>query len=66
MRTIGSLKALLRKRGFVCRSGKGDHTIWTHQGRRRPIVLAGHDGDDAPRYQQARVMKAQQYPHRSR
>ena len=66
MRTIGSLKTMLRQRGFQCRQGKGDHTVWTQHGRYRPIVLSGHDSDDAPKYQQARVMKAHTYPQRRR
>jgi hypothetical protein len=65
MQTIGNLKAILRKRGFRCRQGKGDHTIWTRHGQLRPIVLSGHDGDDAPRYQEARVRKVEKH-HRRR
>ena len=61
MQTIGTLKAILRRHGFRCRQGKGDHTIWTRRGRYRPIVLSGHDGDDAPRYQAARVMKVEKH-----
>ena len=64
MQTIGTLKAILRKRGFRCRQGKGDQTIWTRNGRRRPIVLSGHDGDDAPKYQEARVMKVLKHSRR--
>ncbi len=50
------LKALLRKRGYRCRHGRGDHTIWTHP--ERPgmrLVLCGADNDDAKPYQVTRA-----------
>jgi predicted RNA binding protein YcfA (HicA-like mRNA interferase family) len=52
---IRQLKAMLRKAGFVCRSGKGSHTVWDHQKASRPVVLSGNDGRDAKPYQEREV-----------
>lgn len=38
--------------------GKGSHTKWFHPALPRPVVLAGHDGDDAQAYQEAAVRQA--------
>ena len=53
-RKVRELKALLRKAGFVGRSGKGDHTVWTHPKAKKSVVLSGNDGDDA-RYTRKRT-----------
>ncbi len=58
MEKMGALRVQLRKAGWMCRRGRGSHEIWRDPGdRRRRVVLNGRDGDDAPRYQQARVRK---------
>ncbi len=55
-----TLKALLRRRGFCCRPGKGSHSIWTHPARPDlRLVLGGHNGDDAKPYQLTRARKRQ-------
>lgn len=56
---IRELKALLRKYGFVERSGKGSHTVWRHPERSdMNIVLSGNDGKDAKPYQEKEVQSA--------
>jgi len=55
---IRELKGLLRKAGFVCRPGKGSHTVWRHPRRSKPVVLSGKDGRDADRYQESEVAQA--------
>jgi predicted RNA binding protein YcfA (HicA-like mRNA interferase family) len=53
---IRELKAMLRKAGFVSRSGKGSHTIWRHSlFSSVKITLSGADGDDAHPYQEQDV-----------
>jgi predicted RNA binding protein YcfA (HicA-like mRNA interferase family) len=54
---IRELKAMLARAGFVCRPGKGSHTVWTHPRVRRSVVLSGHDGDDARPYQEKDVAR---------
>lgn len=62
---IRRLKKILHQRGYIVRSGKGSHFIWTHPHRPdRPIVLNGSDSEDARPWQIARVCKGQRY-HRS-
>ncbi len=59
---IRQLKAILIRRGFTPREGKGSHTIWTHPNfPARLIVLRGPDSDEAPPYQVARVCKGRGY-----
>ena len=55
---IRELKAILRKAGFVQRSGKGSHTVWSHPESSWKIVLSGQDGDDAKPYQERDVRTA--------
>ena len=55
---IRELKAILRKAGFVQRSGKGSHTVWLHPAVPWNVVLSGHDGDDAKPYQERDVLTA--------
>ena len=53
-----NLKALLRRRGYICRPGKGSHSIWMHPTRPAGrLVLNGADGDDAKLYQIRRARK---------
>lgn len=52
---ICELKAMLRRSGFVVRSGKGSHTVWSHQKIEESITVSGNDGDDAKRYQERDV-----------
>ena len=49
---------MLRKAGFSSRPGKGSHTFWTHPALTTRITISGSDGDDAQRYQEARVRDA--------
>jgi predicted RNA binding protein YcfA (HicA-like mRNA interferase family) len=55
---IRELKALLRKAGFTCETGKGSHTKWTHPRREKSVVISGNDGTDAKRYQEKEVKEA--------
>ena len=48
-RKIRELKAMLRKAGFTCRSGKGSHSVWDHP------KASGNDGRDAKPYQEREV-----------
>ena len=57
-RKIRELKANLRAAGFSERSGKGSHTVWHHPLVAGRLVLSGHDGDDAKRYQEQAVEEA--------
>jgi predicted RNA binding protein YcfA (HicA-like mRNA interferase family) len=53
---IRELKAMLRKAGFISRSGKGSHTIWRHSlFSSMKITLSGADGADAHPYQEQDV-----------
>ncbi|HZU03978.1 MAG TPA: type II toxin-antitoxin system HicA family toxin [Ktedonobacteraceae bacterium] len=50
------LKSLLRRRGYIQRSGKGSHSIWTHPRLPgKPLVLCGRNHEDVPFYQLARA-----------
>ena len=56
---IRELKAKLSKAGFRQEPGKGSHTKWNHPLLPRVrVTLAGNDGDDAQRYQEAQVRQA--------
>lgn len=60
-RKIRQLKSDLRKAGFQLKPkrGKGSHSWWVHP--RIPgyaVNLAGHDGDDAAKYQEEAVQEA--------
>ena len=53
---ISTLKALLCKRGYIARSGKGSHSTWTHPAQPTArLVLHGADGDDEKWYQRVRA-----------
>ncbi len=56
---IRKLKADLSKAGFLVRSGKGSHTVWTHPTLPEiEVILAGKDGNDAKPYQVKDVQNA--------
>lgn len=58
MKKLVKLRAELKALGFSFRSGKGSHEIWTNpQQLHQRVVLYGRDGEDAHRYQAARVRK---------
>jgi predicted RNA binding protein YcfA (HicA-like mRNA interferase family) len=49
---IRKLKSDLRKAGFVERPAKGSHTAWSDAlDPTNHLLIAGHDGDDADKYQ---------------
>jgi predicted RNA binding protein YcfA (HicA-like mRNA interferase family) len=52
---IRELKSMLRKAGFICRAGKGSHTVWSHPQVPQSLTLSGNDGDDARHYQDQEV-----------
>ena len=57
-RKIRELKSLLLKVGFVCESGKGSHTKWSHPLLSGKLTLSGKDGKDAKSYQEKDVDNA--------
>jgi predicted RNA binding protein YcfA (HicA-like mRNA interferase family) len=60
---IRELKAMLRKAGFISRSGKGSHTIWRHSlFSSMKITLSGADGADAHPYQAHRIYSGSNAP----
>jgi len=57
---IRELKSLLLKAGFVCKSGKGSHTKWSHHLLAGKLTLSGKDSNDAKLYQEKDVYNALQ------
>jgi predicted RNA binding protein YcfA (HicA-like mRNA interferase family) len=58
-RKIRQLKTDLRRAGFTFRTGKGDHTFWTHpEAPTVAVSLDGKDGQDARQYQEREVRDA--------
>ena len=55
---VRELKSILLNLGFTFRTGKGSHTVWSHQNLPYSIVLSGKDGADAQRYQEKDVRTA--------
>jgi predicted RNA binding protein YcfA (HicA-like mRNA interferase family) len=55
---VRELKSILLTAGFTYRSGKGSHTVWSHQGLDYSIILSGRDSADAQRYQEKDVRNA--------
>ncbi len=55
---LRELRAVLRQCGFEARQNGGSHQVWTspHQPGCN-IVLAGQDGKEAHKYQEAKVRK---------
>ncbi len=52
---IRELKSMLQRAGFVMRTGKGSHTVWSHAKLAESITISGHDGEDAKPYQEKDV-----------
>ena len=48
----------LRRMGFIEKSGKGSHTVFRHPKLSYNISIAGADGDDADKYDEAFVRQA--------
>ncbi len=58
MRKLAKLRAELKALGFSFLSGKGSHEIRTNpQHLHQRVVLYGRNGEDAHRYQAARIRK---------
>ena len=59
-RKLRQLRANLKREGFILdtKRGKGSPTYWTHPLVAYPVVLSGHDGDDADHYQERDVRNA--------
>ena len=57
-RKLRELKADLLRAGFIRRSGKGSHTVWSHPDFSTRITLSGKDGSDAKPYQEQDVAEA--------
>lgn len=59
-RKVRELRSVLARHGSVKvrGRGKGSHTYWTHPLLPTPVVLSGHDGDDADHYQERAVRNA--------
>jgi predicted RNA binding protein YcfA (HicA-like mRNA interferase family) len=55
---VRELKSILLTAGFTYRSGKGSHTVWSHQDLDYSIILSGQDSADAQRYQEKDVRNA--------
>jgi len=49
---------MLRRAGFVMKSGKGSHTNWFHSRYPGRVTVSGNDGSDAQEYQEDQVLKA--------
>ncbi|MBF0303258.1 MAG: type II toxin-antitoxin system HicA family toxin [Desulfamplus sp.] len=45
----------LENAGFINRGGKGSHRNFVHPSVIKPVVISGHTGDDAHRYQEKAV-----------
>ncbi len=53
-----NLRMELDRLGCEARQGKGSHVIYTHPSQpARQVTLCGNDGQEAPKYQVARVRK---------
>lgn len=57
-RKLRQLRADLRRAGWVVARQRGSHETWRHPLVPTPITMAGHDGDDADRYQERDVRDA--------
>lgn len=56
---VRELKARMRRAGFLDRSAKGSHTVWTHPELPNvSVTLSGNDGRDARNYQLRKVGEA--------
>jgi predicted RNA binding protein YcfA (HicA-like mRNA interferase family) len=54
---IRELEARLRKAGFVKQAASGSHRKWVHPSGKL-VVMSGHAGDDAKKYQEQIVQEA--------
>ncbi|MBI4699746.1 MAG: type II toxin-antitoxin system HicA family toxin [Deltaproteobacteria bacterium] len=54
---LRELELRLRQAGFVRQASKSSHRKWIHPSGRF-VVMSGHGGDDAKRYQQEQVDQA--------
>lgn len=57
-RKIRDLIRDLEQAGFTNRGGKGSHRNFSHPKVKRPVVIAGKEGDDAQSYQEKAVERA--------
>ena len=59
-RKVRQIMAELTRAGFTQESkrGKGSHTKWRHPLVTKPVVVSGHDGDDALAYQERDAREA--------
>jgi predicted RNA binding protein YcfA (HicA-like mRNA interferase family) len=58
-RKLRELQADLRRAGYTPRAAQGSHVVWEHPlTPEQSVTLAGHDGDDAHRYQEREVRVA--------
>jgi predicted RNA binding protein YcfA (HicA-like mRNA interferase family) len=48
----------LEQAGFINRGGKGSHRNFVHPNVAKPVVIAGHPGNVAQRYQEKAVKVA--------
>ncbi len=47
-----------QRAGFIEDPGKGSHSVFRHPLVRKNYVVAGHDGDDAKRYDEDNLREA--------
>ena len=47
-----------RRAGFTEEKGKGSHTVFRHPSLRKNYPVAGHDSDDAKRYDEDNLREA--------
>lgn len=57
-RKLRELRADLRKAGWYIDRQRGSHQTWQHPLVHYPVVVSGHDGDDAYHYQEKQVQDA--------
>jgi predicted RNA binding protein YcfA (HicA-like mRNA interferase family) len=55
---IRELISDLERAGFINRSGKGSHRNFVHPFVMKSVVISGHLGDDAKKYQERSVLAA--------
>ncbi|MEO0373158.1 MAG: type II toxin-antitoxin system HicA family toxin [Cyanobacteria bacterium P01_A01_bin.17] len=55
---VRELKSMLKKAGFVARSGKGSHTKWLHPLYPGRVTLSGKDSKAAKPYQEKEAAEA--------
>ncbi|MGB4990368.1 MAG: type II toxin-antitoxin system HicA family toxin [Pyrinomonadaceae bacterium] len=55
---IRELISTLERSGFIYRSGKGSHRVYSHSDIVKTVTISGKPGDDAQRYQIKMVREA--------